>query len=187
MPDYSPPRILTRADWLARPPTGPITPRPPSMLTGTVVHHEAADPPLDADFAELVASIQRFHQQTRGWADIAYNLLVWHDGTVAYGRAAGVRGAHTVSPVGGDWNLFTLGVCVVGNGDDPAYVTDAAWDSVLWAWGLGMWGSGGRATGFLTHHETGSPTHCAGDALQDRMDGLRRFLAHATAPAGDDS
>lgn len=177
MADYAPPRILERADWLARPPLSPGFGRPMSVLTGTVVHHQAARPSLDADPAELAAQIQAY-DFTHGYADIAYNALVWHDGTVVLGRDAGVRGAHTAFTTDGiDWNWRTLGVCILGDGDDPDYVTDDAWRSVLWCWQLGLYVTGGRASGLCAHHETTSPTHCAGDAVQARLDGLRSWLA----------
>lgn len=171
------PRIVDRAEWGARPPRGIGVTRPLEVLQGLVVHHEGIAVDHDAEPSELVRAVQRWHQDGNGWADIAYNTLIWHDGTVFLGRDAGVRGAHTVAPGAHDWNWTHLGVCLLGSGDDTGNVTDDAWRSILWCWQLGAYISGGRATGFLTHRETGSPTHCAGDALQARMDGLRAFLA----------
>lgn len=181
MSDYVPPRIVTRADWLARPPLWPMALRSLELLRGTVVHHQAAEPALDSDPADIVEAIQAY-DFTHGYADIAYNALVWHDGTVLLGRDAAVRGGHTAFTTDGvDWNTTSLGVCVLGNGDDPAYVTDDAWRSVLWCWQLGLYVTGGLASGLWAHHETTSPTHCAGDAVQARLDGLRTWLA-AGAP-----
>lgn len=177
MSDYRPPRFITRAEWLAHPPSQTLPVRDPKVLRGTVVHHQAARPRLDADPAEIVASIQRYHL-SQGYSDIAYNTLVWHDGTVILGRDAGVRGAHTAFTTDYvDWNWRTLGTCILGDGDDPLYVTDAAWRSTLWCWQLGLFGTDGLASGLWAHHETTSPTHCAGDAVQARLDGLRSWLA----------
>jgi hypothetical protein len=180
---YQPPRILSRADCLLRPPTS-RTPRDPSLLVGLVVHHEAARPPLGSDPAELWAGIQRFHQQSNGWADIAYNAGVWHDGTICLGRDTGVVGAHTVSPApapnGFVWNVSTLGICLIGDGSDPAYCTDEAWSSILWYWALNAYVTNGRASGLWTHRETGSPTQCASYEVQRRMDSLRTWFAAGT-------
>jgi N-acetylmuramoyl-L-alanine amidase len=175
MAAYQPPAIYDRDAWGASQPKSRGVPRPVDVLEGLVVHHQGATVQYDADPADLVRDIQWYHF-TQGYSDIGYNTLVWHDGSVFLGRDAGVRGAHTVAPGTRDWNWTDLGVCLLGNGDDPDFVTDEAWRSIIWCWQVGMWVSGGRASGFRTHRETGSPTHCAGNAVQHRMDMLRAFL-----------
>lgn len=179
---YEPPRIITRDEAGLEAARPGIPARPLELVHGLVVHHEGVAVDYASTTPEQVwRAIQRWHLYGNGWSDIAYNLGVWPDGTVLLGRDAGVRGGHTVAPGPTDWNMTTTSVCFIGLGDDEDAVTDDAWRSILWCWQLNMWVTGGRGSAFLTHHETGSPTHCAGDAIQDRMDHLRIFLAGMAA------
>lgn len=68
--------------------------------------------------AGKVRTIQNFHMDTRGWADIAYNFLVCPHGYVFEGRGWGKRSAangtnacneayHAVCYLGGDGDPFT--------------------------------------------------------------------------------
>ena len=56
-----------------------------------------------------VKSIQRFHQDGRGWSDIGYHFLVDMGGNIYQGRPETVLGAH----VGGA-NTGNIGVCILG-------------------------------------------------------------------------
>ena len=79
--------MITRAQWGARPyrPGGnTFAPR----LAGVTIHwegpgigtrsHDRCD--------ELARQIQAFHMDTRGWTDVAYNLMVCEHGHVFEGR-----------------------------------------------------------------------------------------------------
>ncbi|HEY8543707.1 MAG TPA: N-acetylmuramoyl-L-alanine amidase [Acidimicrobiales bacterium] len=96
---------VTRAGWGARAPTSGFqrmaTPSPRLWVhhTGTEQHGAAA-----------LRAIQRYHQQTRGWKDIAYNFLVDDDGTIYEGRGAGIVGGATA----GD-NAGSHAICLLGN------------------------------------------------------------------------
>ncbi len=97
--------IISRADWGARPPKNPPrsipTPSPELWL-----HHSAS-----ADGETLrVRAIQRYHQNVKGWNDIAYSYLISGSGTIYEGRGAGVSGAHTKNH-----NSISHGICVMGN------------------------------------------------------------------------
>ena len=62
--------LVRRADWGAKPPKG----RPKEMAAPVkylFLHHSAGK---DGD-ARTVRAIQSFHQQSRGWSDIAYTWL----------------------------------------------------------------------------------------------------------------
>ena len=97
--------IISRADWGARPPKNP----PRSIPTPTPelwLHHTASS---DGEAAR-VRAIQRYHQDVKGWNDIAYSYLISGAGTVYEGRGEGVRGAHTAGH-----NGISHAICVLGN------------------------------------------------------------------------
>lgn len=107
--------IITRAEWGARPPNGAGNAL--GNPKGVTVHYEG--PKMGRrDHSKcdaLVRSIQRFHQVTRGWSDVAYNLMVCEHGYVYEGR-----GAHRGNAANGSTasNLSRFSVCaLVGKGD----------------------------------------------------------------------
>lgn len=62
-----------------------------------------------------VRNIQRFHQQTRGWADIAYNFLICPHGVVFVGRGWGRRSAANGTNAGNTWGHAVM--VMVGTGE----------------------------------------------------------------------
>lgn len=98
---------VSRDDWGAAEPAGW---RPPAFFTSVEVHH-TANPDLGdlvnyASPAQLVQSIQRFHQNTLSWFDIFYHGVVMPDGRIFEGRKS-------------DGPVFRL--CFLGNfeNEDP--------------------------------------------------------------------
>jgi hypothetical protein len=85
-----------RAEWRAAPVVRAREKlRAPAQL-GLVVHHTGEVSDLRENHAECyerVRSTQRFHQQKRGWSDIAYNWLICHHGALFQGRGVGIRSA----------------------------------------------------------------------------------------------
>jgi hypothetical protein len=78
-----------------------------------VYHYTAADADEQADHkncAARVRGIQRFHQETRGWNDIAYNYLTCKHGYIYEGRGLENKSAAT-----GFHNSHTLAVCFLGD------------------------------------------------------------------------
>lgn len=116
--------IITRAQWGAMAPRSngnTISPAP----KGFAVHWEGpkmgAKPHALCD--DTVRSIQAFHQNSRGWADIAYNFLVCPHGSIYEGRGIGKGSAANGTTAG---NLDYYAVCAItGDGDtiQPAMVT----------------------------------------------------------------
>lgn len=66
--------------------------------------------------ADRVRGVQRFHQDARGWADIAYHLIICRHGSVFAGRPLTARGAHAGTDEG---NARFVGVCVLGDYTAP--------------------------------------------------------------------
>jgi hypothetical protein len=136
------PTIVTRAEWVARPPNhnapnelgfaaSPtesawyVYPGDLAFAYSTVaIHHSAAL--LAAN--ETMRSIQNEHMDVNGWADIAYHFAIDKDGVIYEGREIGVRGASVAGH-----NTGTIGVVVMGNFEleSPLEVQLAALQSLL--------------------------------------------------------
>jgi hypothetical protein len=148
--------IVSRAEWGAAPPK-----RLPTQITLPTpelwLHHTAGSEP---DGPDGPRRIQQYHQDVKGWNDIAYSFVIDRAGTVFEGRGAGVQGGHTRGH-----NRVSHAICVVGNYDvEP--VRSAAVQSVaaLVAFGhrRGWWPA--RLTG--GHRDaSGASTSCPGRNL----------------------
>jgi peptidoglycan hydrolase-like protein with peptidoglycan-binding domain len=152
------PAIVKRASWGARPPRGganTISPRP----LGVAVHY--ADINVGAQShdrcAPRVLAIQAFHQDTRGYADIAYSFLVCQHQFVFEGRGTGKGSAANGTTQG---NIDYYAVCaLIGPTDKPT-------PALLTGIGQGIdtcraAGAGARVLG----HRDLFPTACPGEAL----------------------
>jgi hypothetical protein len=81
-------------------PASDLTPIDPATRTEFVVHWEGSNLPdltdHEACFA-LMRSIQRYHMQTRGWADIGYNGTICPHSRSIEARGVDVQGAHATA------------------------------------------------------------------------------------------
>ncbi|XP_066109400.1 N-acetylmuramoyl-L-alanine amidase [Saccopteryx bilineata] len=106
------PAIHPRCRWGAAPYRG--RPTLLSLPLGFLyVHHTYLPSPPCTAFVSCAAnmrSMQRFHQDTRGWDDIGYSFVVGSDGYVYEGRGWYWVGAHTRGH-----NSCGFGVAFVGN------------------------------------------------------------------------
>jgi len=100
-----------REAWQARPPRQPYTPLRPERVTRLFVHHTTGA--QQGDIPAWLRSIQRFHQDSRGWNDIAYCWLVDRDGVIWEGRG-NVLGGHTKG-----YNSTSVAIAYLGDGDGP--------------------------------------------------------------------
>jgi hypothetical protein len=67
----------------------PAATRTLSSINGFELHHTGGAGPKSNDFtdkAEWLLSIERYHEESRGWSDIFYNVFVFSDGEVWEGR-----------------------------------------------------------------------------------------------------
>lgn len=110
-------RLITRSGWGARKPVN-ITWLATSQQKGTGVHYSGSAAETKSDHSKcagVVKSIQKYHMDTNGWADIAYSYLVCIHGYVFEGRGRGVRTAANGTNAGND---AYHAVCFLG-GDLP--------------------------------------------------------------------
>ena len=105
-------KIITRSEWGARPPRGSLTPQ--TVVNEIFIHHTvypALSPGASiGEEMQRMRDLQRFHQDTRGYTDIAYQLVVFPSGRIYEGRPAGFQGAHTLNR-----NSTSKAVCFDGN------------------------------------------------------------------------
>jgi len=153
--------LVRRSDWGAKPPKG----RPKEMAAPVkylFLHHSAG---MDGD-ARTVRAIQSFHQQSRGWSDIAYTWLYSPSSRTWYeGRGPGVTGAHTRG-----YNTMGHAVCVLGNYDKDELPAHAIDDLAEWAhWHGGTWGP----DQYVPHREMGE-TACPGRNLVAALPAINR-------------
>lgn len=173
-------KILPRSAWSARPPKRRhtiTTPTPELWL-----HHTAGaeDAGHDGRWADDVAGIQRFHQDMRGWTDIAYSFLVDASGQVWEGRGPGIAGGHTKGR-----NTVSHGICAIGNYDQTE-PSEELLESLaqLVAHGLlaGWWAT--TITG--GHREApGAATACPGRHLMAKMGSVNARAAEIAVEVGE--
>ncbi|XP_059048712.1 peptidoglycan-recognition protein LB-like [Achroia grisella] len=102
--------FITRSEWGANPPTGVAV--LPTPVTHVVIHH-SYEPGVcwtTDDCKAAMRSMQNYHQNGQGWADIGYNFAVGGDGGVYEGRGWQTVGAHAVG-----YNMLSIGICLIGN------------------------------------------------------------------------
>ena len=140
--------IVPRSEWGARAPRSRST-TSWSQRRGVTVHYSAGPP------NQSVRSIQDFHMDGNGWADIGYNFLVDRSGTAYEGRGWLVVGAHA-SP----YNTSHIGICFIGQDGDATGAAKAAIRA--------LYDEAGRRAGRTldkTGHRDLNQTSCPGDDL----------------------
>ena len=80
-----------------------------------VIHHTAGtNDYTQADVPSILRGIQSFHQNTRGWNDIAYNFLIDKWGNVWEGRSGGI-GKAIIGSHAANFNTGTVGISLMGD------------------------------------------------------------------------
>ncbi len=115
-------KFVTRSEW------GADDASVADLWADTVTVHWAGTPsgnPSHAQCAGVVRSFQRYHMNTHGWSDIAYNLVVCAHGYVFEGRGKGKRSA-----ANGDYssNSASYAICYLLGDGEP--FTDEAKDAI---------------------------------------------------------
>lgn len=157
------PQIIPRCQWGAKPRDG--KPIPLSLPLGHLfVHHTYTPSAPCLSFpvcARDMRSMQRFHQEDRGWSDIGYSFVVGSDGYVYEGVGWNTVGRHTRGQ-----NSIGYGVSFIGNYTSvlPSRYTLDLVRRQLVQCAVG----GGRLLSNFTlkgHRQAVNYTTCPGDAL----------------------
>jgi peptidoglycan-recognition protein LB len=102
--------IVTRDEWGAKPPKEVV--HIEGAVPYVIIHHsyQPAACYTNETCIKAMQSMQSFHQDDRGWADIGYNFAVGGDGRVYQGRGFNVMGAHAPP-----YNNKSIGICLIGD------------------------------------------------------------------------
>lgn len=112
-------QIITRDQWGAADPKGPLDAWPDGQPTSWTLHYEGVDVDVnEGDYTPRVQSIQAYHQ-SHGYFDIAYSFVVSPSGQAFSARGWDYRSAAQVSG-----NPVSLAICYIGGPSTP--LTDAA-------------------------------------------------------------
>ena len=157
--------IIPRSNWGARAPKCTKALRVPVRYA--FIHHTAGSTPTsESQERATMQQVQRYHQDSRGWCDIAYNFLIMPSGRVYEGR-----GWTRVNGATKGYNSNSIAVCFAGN-FETATPTAAAINA-----GRALLNQGIR-DGYLTpdfilrgHRDVGS-TACPGRHLYARLNDL---------------
>ncbi len=171
----SKPSFTTRATWGARAATStPVS----TTVNFLVVHHETGSN-SSVDWAARVRSVQNFHMDSNGWADIGYNYLVDPNGVAYEGRGGGenIVGAHVCGKNGN-----TMGICLLGNFTSVKPTNDAEYTlKRILAWKCKQRGLDATGTGYhvdrtihrISGHKANCATECPGTMLFNDLGRLR--------------
>lgn len=165
--------IISRESWGAADRRSRFTiPLPSRELW---LHHSAGayDSGVTGIWQDDVRQIQSFHQNTKGWSDIAYSFLVAPNGDIFEGRGAGVAGGHTAGR-----NRISHAICWIGDYHTISTPTDVQIEATaaLVAYGhdQGWWPA--QITG--GHREApGAATACPGDRLMGAIPEINQRAA----------
>ncbi len=155
--------LLCRDAWRARPANDGMTAHSVTQIT---IHHPAAAATTRTQGPGHFRSYQAFHQDDRGWADIAY-----HVGIDRTGHVFMLRPWDRAGDTGTEYDPAThFLVLVDGNFDEhdpsPAQLESAA---RVVAWASGHFGVG---LDTVAGHRDHASTSCPGDALYARLPDL---------------
>ncbi|MCX7641073.1 MAG: peptidoglycan recognition protein family protein [Elusimicrobiales bacterium] len=126
LPEVLPFKLIRRAEWEAKKPTGSYTQHTPKKIT---IHNTAGNYPTSYDDAVIeIQVIQEYHQEGRGWIDIGYHFLVDPIGDIFEGRPILAVGAHVANQ-----NTDNVGISVMGNYHPPVNneVTESTISSII--------------------------------------------------------
>lgn len=167
-------RVITRAEWGAAPPTRPFL-RTTLPWPRMWLHH--TDGPFGG--AQVMRDTQRYHQQTKGWRDFAYNFAVG-DGIF---EGMGLH-RHLNTDHGGSGTIVLLGHYHQYPVSDET-VEDVAW-LLVHGWLSGWWQHPRLDGG----HRDLSATACPGDygylRIPDMNDAASDFLNPSPEPSQED-
>jgi hypothetical protein len=110
-------RLVKRTEWGARRARGRDR-LDPAGVRGVALHYSGMNSDEQADHrkcAGRVRAMQRYHMDSRGWLDVAYNHILCRHGYVFVGRGFGIRSAANGTKASND-RYFA--VCFLG--DDTA-------------------------------------------------------------------
>ncbi|PRX99539.1 peptidoglycan recognition protein family protein [Allonocardiopsis opalescens] len=183
------PRVRTRADWGARPPTTAATVLD-SRPAHIVVHHTATANQSDTSWAAAAAlsrRIQDHHMDGNGWADAGQQLTISRGGHIMEGRNRSLEavrsGRHVVGAHVANHNATALGIENEGtytSATPPGAMFDALVETCVWLCRSYRLDPHSAIRG----HRDFNATACPGDELYAMLPRLRERTASGLAERG---
>jgi hypothetical protein len=155
---------------------------PMRPLRLTVHHTEAAQPMSREDAIRELQAIQSFHQNGRGWNDIAYQFLIDGAGRVWEGRPERVVGAHVLARNDGSVGISLMGSFHPPKNQQPTQAQLASLTNLLRAL-MAAYHIPRERVFAHREQEPGHGTNCPGDILYAKFGEIRRGLAAGTGVA----
>lgn len=138
----------------------------PDSRYGWIVHYNGPAIPVQLSGKQIMQSVQRYHQVSKGWRDYAYSFGIDQDGNVYEGRGWFVVGGHTSGRFKGTGlsnNSHAHAVFfMIGQGQEPSQAALGAFAALV-AEGVKR-----GVPGMTTPHKIAAPslgTSCPGDTL----------------------
>jgi hypothetical protein len=167
--------ILPRSAWGARPPRPGGTPH---TITRMTVHHSAVALPDNRGIVARLQQHQRYHQDDKGWVDIAYHYAVDRNGNIFTLRDTAIAGDTATDY---DTTGHFLVLCE-GNFDEET-VSEAQLNgaALVFAWAAKQFGI--TTATLASHREVTPVTSCPGAGLEAHMTSgdLRRRIDNTIA------
>ena len=160
-PPAAPGVMLCRDSWGARPARAGGRPHTIDRMT---IHHSAVALPDNREIAARLRQHQRYHQDDKGWVDIAYHAAVDRRGNIFALRDPAIAGDTATDY---DTTGHFLVLCE-GNFDEET-VTDAQLDgaALVCAWATKQFGI--TTATLASHREVTPVTSCPGGDLEAHL------------------
>ena len=153
--------MLCRESWGARPAL-------PGGRTQTVermtLHHSAVALPDNREIVTRLQQHQRFHQDDKGWVDIAYHAAVDRDGNIFALRDTAIAGDTAT-----DYDTMGHFLVLAEGNFDEEFVSEAqlAGTALVLAWAAKTFGI--TVNTLASHREVAAGTSCPGANLETHM------------------
>ena len=171
--------MLCRDSWGARPARAGGRPH---TITRMTIHHSAVALPDNRGIVARLQQHQRYHQDDKGWIDIAYHAAVDRNGNIFALRDTAIAGDTAT-----DYNT-TGHFLVLCEGDfDTEAVTEAQLNgaALVCAWATQQFGIG--VDTLASHQQVAPATECPGRSLQAHVTSgdLKKRIADTIAMGFD--
>ncbi|XP_016992701.2 peptidoglycan-recognition protein SD [Drosophila takahashii] len=107
--------IATRAEWNARPPSGPMDSMETPLPRAVIAHTAGGSCSDDVACSQQVRNLQNYQMSRQKFSDIAYHYLIGGNGKAYEGRSANQKGAFAAPN-----NDGSLGIAFIGNFEEQA-------------------------------------------------------------------
>ena len=153
--------MLCREAWGARPALPGGRPQTVDRMT---LHHSAVALPDNSGIIARLQQHQRYHQDDKGWVDIAYHAAVDRDGNIYQLRDTAIAGDTAT-----DYDTMGHFLVLAEGNFDEEQISEAQLNgtALVFAWAAGRFGI--DVDTLASHREVASGTSCPGANLEAHM------------------